>query len=368
VGLSFNLSPEGPQAALGNLVLFLTNGALLTSLVVILWLAGAVAVIYGAMRRHWPGPVEWLKDSLYSDFFGALTTLLLSLIIVFSIRAVLSWAVFGAEFRSDPDSVALLKDVTPGAIWGVIFANTKFFAVGQYPNEAIWRVWASLMLVVILSALSALAWGFGSPLKKLRKALVWAWLASMFFIYWFLGGINDQSTGLLQEVPTNYWGGFLLTVIITVFGIVLSFPLGVALALGRRSETRGVPLLWLWGAILLILFWLFFGFPSEPKTLNIPILFRDPPIWTVTLSPLAYAALQALIVVGICWIIGYYLGGNLIKTFSIVFIEVIRGVPFITILFMANVMIPIFLPKEIEIVNLFRVMVVVIIFTAAYLA
>jgi general L-amino acid transport system permease protein len=74
------------------------------------------------------------------------------------------------------------------------------------------------------------------------------------------------------------------------------------------------------------------------------------------------------IVVGICWIIGYYLGGNLIKAFSIMFIELIRGVPFITVLFMANVMVPIFLPKEIEIDNLFRVMVGVIIFTAAYLA
>jgi len=219
-----------------------------------------------------------------------------------------------------------------------------------------------------LGVLSVLAWGFGSPLKKYRKLLVWAWLLSMVFIYWFLGGINGQTSGLLQEVRTNQWGGFLLTVVITVVGIVLSFPLGVLLALGRRSESRGVPLLWLWGLALLTLFWLVFGFPSEPKTLNIPLIFRDPPVWTITLSPLAYAALQAFILVGCCSLISFYLGGNLIKTFSILFIELIRGVPFITILFMANIMIPIFLPKEVEIDNLFRVMVGVIIFTAAYLA
>lgn len=368
VGLSFNLAPNGQPNALGNLILFLTDGAFLTSLIVVLWLAGAAAVIYGAMRRHWPGPVEWLKDSLYNDFFGALTTLFLTIIVVFSVRAILSWAVFGAEFRSDPDSVALLKESTPGAIWGVIIANTKFFAVGLYPGEALWRVWTSLALVLVLSGLSVFAWNFGSPLKKFRKPLVWAWLASMVFIYWFLGGINDQATGPMREVRTSDWGGFLLTTIITVFGIVLSFPLGVLLALGRRSQTRGVPALWLWGAIILILYWALFGFPSETSTFNIPVVFRDPPIWEVTLSPLAYAAVQASIIVGSCWVIGYYLGGNLIKTFSILFIELIRGVPFITILFMANVMIPIFLPKEFEIDNLFRVMVGVIIFTAAYLA
>jgi general L-amino acid transport system permease protein len=368
VGLSFNLAPNGQPTALGNLILFLTNGALLTSLVIILWLAGAAAVIYGAMRRHWPGPVEWLKDSLYGGLFGALTTLFLTIVIVFSIRAVLSWGVFGAEFRSDPESVAVLKETTPGALWGVIIANTKFFAVGTYPPAALWRVWASLGLVLVLSALSVLAWGFGSPLKKYRKVLVWVWLLSMLFIYWFLGGIDGQASGPLQEVRTAAWGGFLLTVIITVFGIVLSFPLGVLLALGRRSQSRGVPYLWLWGLVLLTLYWLFFGFPFEPTTLNIPLIFRDPPVWTITLSPVAYAALQAFIVIGSCWLIGFYLGGNLIKTFSILFIELIRGVPFITILFMANIMIPIFLPREVEIDNLVRVMVGVIIFTAAYLA
>jgi general L-amino acid transport system permease protein len=190
----------------------------------------------------------------------------------------------------------------------------------------------------------------------------------MFFIYWFLGGVSGQTSGPMMQVPTDRWGGFLLTAIITVFGIVLSFPIGVLLALGRRSESRGVPLLWLWAGILLIFYWLFGGYPDEPTTFNIPVLFRDPPIWVVTLSPAGYALIQAIIVIGACWAISYFLGGNLIKTFSVLFIELIRGVPFITILFMANVMIPIFLPRDLEIDNLIRVMVGVVIFTAAYLA
>jgi general L-amino acid transport system permease protein len=368
VGLSFNFAPNGQPTPLGNVILVLTDGALLTSVILILWAAGAVAVVYGAARHHWPGITQWLKESLYGSFFGALTTLFLIIIIVFAIRGLLSWAFFGAEFRSDPEQVAILKSSTPGAIWGVVISNLGLLAVGLYPSEVMWRVWASLGLVLVLAGLSIFGWGFGSPLKKWRTWLVWAWLLSMFLIYWFLGGLDDVTIGPMQEVPTSRWGGFLLTVIITIFGIVLSFPLGVLLALGRRSQTRGVPVLWLWGALILLLYWLFFGFPDEAVTLNIPLLFQTPPIWTVTLSPLAYATLQAIIIVGACWLVSYFLGGNLIKTFCVLFIELIRGVPFITILFMANVMIPIFLPRDIEIENLLRVMVGVIIFTAAYLA
>jgi general L-amino acid transport system permease protein len=346
----------------------LTNGALLTTATLLLWLVGAVAVAYSAAQHHWPGPTQWLKESLYGGVFGALTSLFLILVIVFAIRGLLGWTIFGAEFRSDPESVALLREGTPGAIWGIIIANAGLLAVGIYPSELTWRIWASVGLVLVLLGLTVFAWSFGSPLKKWRKLLSWSWLIAMFFIYWFIGGIRGVTSGPMAHAPTSQWGGFLLTAIITVFGITLSFPIGVALALGRRSQTRGVPVLWLWGAIILLLYWLFGGFPSEPATFNIPLVFRDPPLWTFTLSPTNYALLQAVIIVGACWLVAHFLGGNLIKTFSVLFIEIIRGVPFITILFMANVMIPIFLPRDVEIDNLLRVMVGVIIFTAAYLA
>lgn len=368
VGLSFNLAPNGQPTVVGNLILFLTNGVLLTSMILALWVVGAASVVYSSMRHHWPGPTQWLRESLYGGFFGSLTTLFLTIVIIFAIRGLLAWSLFGAEFRTNPDSVALLKDDTPGAIWGVVASNVRLFAVGRYPVETIWRPWASLGLVLVLAGLSVFAWSFGSPLRRYRKPLVWAWLASMFFIYWFLGGISGVNSGPMKQVPTNLWGGFLLTAIITVFGIVLSFPIGVLLALGRRSQSRGVPLLWLWGGLLLVLYWAFGGYPEETTTFNVPLIFRDPPIWVVNLSPISYAIVQIVIVVGACWAISYFLDGNLIKTFSVLLIELVRGVPFITILFMANVMIPFFLPRDLEIDNLLRVMIGVIIFIAAYLA
>jgi general L-amino acid transport system permease protein len=304
-----------------------------------------------------------LKDSLYTGPFGTLTTLALSLIIVFAIRGLLSWAIFGAEFRADAESVAVLRPETPGAIWGIIGANSKLFSVGQYPSEVIWRVWASLGIVLGLAGLSVFAWGLGSPLKKLRKPLVWAWLASIVVILLLLQGV-----GPMQEAPTTRWGGFLLTVVISVIGIVASFPIGVLMALGRRSQTRGVPFLWAWGAGLLLIFWGFGNFPTEAVIVNVPLIFRDPPVWIVTLSPVVYAALQAVILIGAFWAVGHFLQGNMIKTFSVLYIEMIRGVPLITVLFMANTLLPLFLPKDIDIPNLLRVIVGVIMFSAAYMA
>ena len=218
-------------------------------------------------------------------------------------------------------------------------------------------------LFLLLGAVSLFAWNFGSPLKRFRKALVWLWLLSVPANLWLLYGLPGMET-----VPTIRWGGFLLTVILSIVGIGVSFPIGLMLALGRRSEVRGVPFLWVYGVGLLFIYWGFGGYPSEPVTLNIPLLFRDPPIWVVTLSPLSYALLQALFIVGIFWAIGHFLGGNIIKAFSVIYIEMIRGVPLITVLFMAQILLPIFLPKGFEIDNLLRVVVGIILFSAAYLA
>lgn len=368
VALSPHLAPDGQPTALGSFILAVTNAQFLTWLIVGLWLVGVMTVIYGAARHHWPGPAQWLKDKLFTGFFSSLVTLALVILIVFAIRGILAWTVFGALFVNDPEVKATLEDVTPGAIWGIVGANLKLFAVGQYPGAVIWRVWASLGLVLALSALSSLAWGFGSPLKALRRILFWLWILSLPIIYLFLSGIPETTSGPWQEAPTNRWGGFLLTVIIAVIGIVASFPIGLLLALGRRSQVRGVPWLWLWGAVGLLGYWAAGNFPDKTVTWNIPLIFREPPVWTVELSPVMNAAVQAIIIVGLCLIVSRYLQGNLIKTFCIAYIEIIRGVPLITVLFMAQVMLPIFLPKGVEIDNLLRVIVGVILFSAAYLA
>lgn len=368
IGLSPHFMADGQPTGLGSLILALTNASFLTVLIVGLWLLGLVVVVYSAATRRWPGPTRWFHEKLYTGFFGTLTTLALILLIIFAVRSILAWTVFGGLFNNNPEEAAQLEKATPGAVWGIVGANLKLFAVGQFPSEVIWRVWLSLGIVLGLGLFSLLAWNFGSPLKKARTWLVWGWLASLAVIYLLLAGIPGSETGPLREVQTNRWGGFLLTLVISVIGIVVSFPIGLLLALGRRNQTRGVPWLWLWGAVGLSLYWLLGNFPEAETTWVIPIIFLDPPIWTVTLSPLLQAAVQMALIVGLCVVVSRYLKGNLIRAFCVAYIELIRGVPLITVLFMAQVMLPIFLPRGVDVDNLLRVIVGVILFSAAYLA
>ena len=151
-----------------------------------------------------------------------------------------------------------------------------------------------IVIGMILNA--ALVWaGLAVGLRRLvpRRALRIGWLVSLPVIFVLLNGFPGTP---LASVSSNLWGGLLLTVLLASVGILLSFPLGVLLALGRRS--------------------------------TLPV----------------------------------------VRTLSTAYIEVIRGVPLITILFMADILLPFFLPGEIRIDRVTRAMGGITLFSAAYVA
>jgi general L-amino acid transport system permease protein len=262
--------------------------------------------------------VRWLHKNLFSTWYNALLTIVMLILATLAVRGVLEWALTQAR-------------------WEVITVNLRLFMVGQYPVSALWRIWACVVLLAFLIGISWGIWGgmqrggavaFGAlpfilaiitsdePSRialaitgiagVVGYALNWRWGAALrrvSIIGWVLyipilfvlvsGSGADDS--LLPSVPTNLWGGLLLTLLLTVVGIVFSFPLGVVLALGRQSK-------------LPVINWL-----------------------------------------------------------CVVYIELIRGVPFISVLFMAQLMLPLFLPG-VTIDRVVRAMAGVIIFSAAYLA
>ncbi len=130
-------------------------------------------------------------------------------------------------------------------------------------------------------------------MKRFTISVGLAYIPALIFIFF---AYEPLAQTWLSKVNSNYWGGLLLNLLITVFGIMFSFPLGVLFALGRRS--------------------------------SLPV----------------------------------------IRLFSILYIEFIRGVPFITILFMAQVMFPILLPPEMSIDRVVRAILGVVMFAAAYMA
>jgi general L-amino acid transport system permease protein len=157
--------------------------------------------------------------------------------------------------------------------------------------------WLVPLLVGLLVALG-IGYQMGRGRTTLARWVAVAWgLTLPVLIYLWLGW--DPGFGMVQvlpEVNSNSWGGLLLTFLLSIVGIVVSFPLGVLLALGRRS--------------------------------NLPV----------------------------------------IRGFSILFIEVVRGVPLVTILFMAQIMLPLFLPEGLRIDRVLRAMAGIVIFSAAYTA
>jgi general L-amino acid transport system permease protein len=235
--------------------------------------------------RATTGPVAWIRDNLFSSVGNSILTVL-GLFIVYKLLAgILDWAVFTAVFTGT-DGKACQGEKT-GACWPFIQAKFGQFIYGRYPIEERYRVnWTLLALAAGLVPLLVPAIGG-------RK-----WFAAYTFLifpviaYWLLTG---GAFGM-PIVKTELWGGFLVTLVVALVGIVGSFPIGVMLALGRRSK--------------------------------MPI---------------------------VRWI-------------SVGFIEFIRGVPLITILFMASVMLPLFLPDGVTFDKLLRALIGVMLFQGAYMA
>jgi general L-amino acid transport system permease protein len=270
--------------------------------------------------RDTVGPIAWLRANLFSSIASSVVTVVLALGLAWLALEVGQWAVTEAR-------------------WGVVTANLRLFLIGQYPADQSWRILLALAIVSVLSGASAGVSGrasramaitlssiqvilaalvLASPLGlvpaaalTLNAALVWAayfagvrgfiprrpllyaWLVSLPISFVLLSGFAGT---LLPSVSSNLWGGLLLTMLIAVVGIVVSFPLGVVLALGRRSQ--------------------------------LPVM----------------------------------------RILSTGYIELIRGVPLVTILFMADIILPLFLPGEWRLDRVARAMGGVTLFSAAYVA
>ncbi len=315
------------------------------------------------------GVLGWLKKNLFSTWYNALLTVVAVLLVYLVVRGIATWAVTRAR-------------------WGVITTNWRVFLIGRYTSQdpaAIWRIWASLGIVAGLTVATLIVWTL--RLNRARRWVVGGWLLSF-----------PATLAILWGVSPTLWSGLLLTLLLALIGIVASFPLGILLALGRRSTVRGVPLV---ATALTVLAWLllptlFSGLraavdllpgithpPNNPApaleavfTAFARFFDRAHSFFLVDVRlgeaihfPWYWLGIPVLLVAGI--LIERrrgFPGVNLIRLFSTLYIEIIRGVPLITILFMADLILPLFLPAQLRIERVIRAMVGITLFTAAYSA
>jgi len=261
----------------------------------------------------------WLRKNLFSTWYNSLLTVACLLFLFWVARGIITW-------------------VTTQAQWSVIEVNLRLFLVGRFPQTLYWRVWTVLAIAAIVSAITGGVFfhkqqltkrgiiiyifivgvllfilpvdlisrlqllligvlifaGFGVGRNFAEVLTPWLsllWLLSFPVIFWLIGGGFG-----LQSVPTNLWNGLLLTLLMAAVSIVLSFPIGLLLALGRTSD--------------------------------LPV----------------------------------------VRWFSILYIEIVRGVPLVGILFLAQVMLPLFLPTDVRLDRVLRGIAGLVLFSAAYMA
>ena len=254
------------------------------------WLNYFTPLIFGFIGLHYiriefsgNRILDSLNKNINSNWFNALLSLLIIFVLIQNIPPLLNWLFFDANFVGETKE----ECTGSGACWIFIKAWFPRLIYGLYPNAEIWRInFTFLMLIALVIS------GFLSP-PKIKKYII----IFLLFVFPFIA-INLISGGNfgLEWVETTAWGGLSLTFIISIFALLFCFPVGMFLALGRRS--------------------------SAP----------------------------------------------VIRYSSIGFIEFWRGVPLITVLFMASVMMPMFLPDGTYMDKLVRVIIAITLFEAAYMA
>jgi len=227
------------------------------------------------------GILGWIRGNLFSNWYNSLLTIVALIILWNTLIPFIKWALIDSLWFSTGKEC----QAGEGACWSVITANIRFVIFGFYPYELQWRPGLAIVLLVTLLIISQyrLFW---------RKSLAYSWIVGLVVMGVLLkGGIFG-----LESVESTKWGGFPLTLLLSVFGLTAAYPLGIALALGRQSRMPAI------------------------------------------------------------------------KSLCVVYIELIRGVPLISLLFMSSVVFPLFMPEGVTFNSILRAQLAIILFTAAYIA
>jgi len=227
------------------------------------------------------GVIGWIRTNLFKGWFNSLLTIITIYFLWVIVPPLIRWAFIDSLWVSTGAEC----QQSDGACWSIIPANIRFIIFGFYPYDQQWRPLVAMALLIGLLF-------YSRNRDHWKKSLAYLWIFGLFLMGLLMKG------GLFGLVPveTTQWGGLPLTLLLSVFGLTAAYPLGIVLALGRRSKMPAV------------------------------------------------------------------------KTLSVMYIELIRGVPLISLLFMSSVVFPLFLPQGVTINNIIRAQVAIILFTAAYIA
>ncbi len=288
------------------------------------------------------GVLGWLKKNLFSTWYNALLTIVMLWLIYVVGTGLLNWAFTGAR-------------------WNVIGANLRLFMVGPYPPDQVWRVW---LVVALVSALFGLSAGvFGGTIRTFANSLAAA-LAALAVLQFATGGVRELTTYVsslpgqspVQWLTTMPPGPWLVASLALIIGAYL-------LSRQRKTWRRWLIPLWLLSFALTIV--LLQGFAKNNWLPTVSTTRWGGLLLTFMLSVVAIVVSFPL---GVLLALGRRSQLPAVKVFSVLYIELVRGVPLVTILYMTQIMLPLFLPGEVRVDNVLRAIAGMTLFTAAYMA
>ena len=192
--------------------------------------------------------LDLINKNINTNHFNAILTLLIIFTIIKSTPPILSWFIIDANISGDTKEAC----TGSGACWTYIKIWLRRFVYGMYPNDLQWRINISFILLIALAFVGYFATEKLKKFLTLYYVVIYPIIAFILIYYLISGG----SFGLMW-VETGAWGGLSLTFIVSFFCLIFCFPLGMFLALGRRSTLptlryvsvgfiefwRGVPLI-----------------------------------------------------------------------------------------------------------------------------
>ncbi len=187
------------------------------------------------------GPIGWLRRHLLSSPLNIALTLLALCLLYIAIPPLLGWTVLNATWSGDSRDAC---QANSGACWVFIRVHFDQFMYGFYPDGQRWRVDLTALLLIFSAA--PLFIRTVSSQTKLRIGLSILAIYPIIAFILLTGGWFGLAT-----VETSQWGGLLLTLVIAGVGMTAALPLGVLLALGRRSRLPAIQTL----CVTFIEFW-----------------------------------------------------------------------------------------------------------------
>ena len=228
----------------------------------------------------------WLRTNLFASIPSSVISVLLIFVLAKALISFLQWGFWNAIWILPSDQTGPCRAIRGiGACWAVVPEKYRFILFGTYPFDQQWRpALATLIFITLFFVSSRRNWW--------RRELVLVWAGALVLIGLLMwGGIFG-----LSYVSQDRWGGLPVTLILATFGLAFGFPLGILVALGRRSKLPAI------------------------------------------------------------------------RSICVLYVELIRGVPLISLLFMASVMFPLFMPDGVNIDKLLRAQIAFILYAGAYLA